>query len=223
MGGGKQRWEIRSPQGLCGMRKCLTMQSWGENLVAMLREQIFFYVCMLQSFSRIQLFETPWTVAHQAPLSMEFSRQGCFSGQPFPSLGDLPDPGIEPRSPALQADSLPSEPPGKIPLFLQSSIISAFGLHIFPQHYSSDPNLPPASVRSSLLLGEDLEFVVTYWHCFPTLDVTVARLLISVFPQLIQCDRQGGSDHSWATPCLTHTQTHIRFNKTLVLTKPLRC
>ena len=56
---------------------------------------------------------TPWTVAHQAPLSVGFSRQEYWSGLPFPSLGDLPDPGIEPGSPALQADSLPSEPPGK--------------------------------------------------------------------------------------------------------------
>ena len=50
----------------------------------------------------------PWTVACQAPLSMEFSRQEYWSGLPFPSPGDLPDPGIEPGSPALQADSLPS-------------------------------------------------------------------------------------------------------------------
>ena len=52
---------------------------------------------------------TPWTVARQAPLSMGFSRQAYWSGLPFPSPGDLPDPGIEPRSPALQADSLPTE------------------------------------------------------------------------------------------------------------------
>jgi len=56
---------------------------------------------------------TPWTIACQAPLSMEFSRQEYWSGLPFPSPGDLPDPGIEHRSPALQADSLLSEPPGK--------------------------------------------------------------------------------------------------------------
>ena len=56
---------------------------------------------------------TPWTVAHQAPLSMNFSRQGYWSGLPFPFPGDLPDPGIEPGSPALQADSLPTELPGK--------------------------------------------------------------------------------------------------------------
>ena len=53
---------------------------------------------------------TPWTVAHQAPLSMEFSRQEYWSELPFPSPGDLSDPGIEPRFPALQEDSLPSKP-----------------------------------------------------------------------------------------------------------------
>ena len=56
---------------------------------------------------------TPWTVAHHAPLSMGFSRQEYWSGLPFPSPGDLPHLGMEPRSPALQADSLPFEPPGK--------------------------------------------------------------------------------------------------------------
>ena len=61
----------------------------------------------------VQLFAIPWTVAYTAPLSMEFSRQEYWSGLPFPSPGDLPDPGIEARSPALQADTLPSEPPGK--------------------------------------------------------------------------------------------------------------
>ena len=55
----------------------------------------------------------PWTVAHQAFPSMGFSRQEYWSGLPFPSPGDLLDPGIEPRSPILQADTLTSEPPGK--------------------------------------------------------------------------------------------------------------
>ena len=63
--------------------------------------------------SHIRLFATPWTVAPQAPPSMGFSRQEYWSGLPFPSPGDLPDPGIKPRSPALQADTLTSEPPGK--------------------------------------------------------------------------------------------------------------
>ena len=55
----------------------------------------------------------PWTLAHQASPSMGFSRQEYWSGLPFPSPRDLPDPGIKPRSPALQADALTSEPPGK--------------------------------------------------------------------------------------------------------------
>ena len=67
----------------------------------------------VQSLSRVPLFATPWTVTRQAPLSMGFSRQEYWSGLPFPSPGDLPDPGIKPRSPALQADALTSEPPGK--------------------------------------------------------------------------------------------------------------
>ena len=67
----------------------------------------------VKSLSRVQLFVTPWTIAHQAPLSMGFSRQEYWSGFPFLSPGDLSDPGIEPGSCILQADSLPSEPPGK--------------------------------------------------------------------------------------------------------------
>ena len=63
--------------------------------------------------STVRLFATPWTVAHQASPSMEFSRHEYWSGLPFPSPGDLPDPGIEPGSPTLQAEALPSEPPGK--------------------------------------------------------------------------------------------------------------
>ena len=66
-----------------------------------------------ESLSHVRLFATPWTVAHKASLSMEFSRQEYWSGYSFPSPGDLPDPGIEPESLALQADSLPSEPTGK--------------------------------------------------------------------------------------------------------------
>ena len=64
----------------------------------------------VKSLSRVRLFVTLWTVAHQAPPSMGFSRQEYWSGLPFPSPGDLPGPGIEPRSPALQADALTSEP-----------------------------------------------------------------------------------------------------------------
>ena len=74
------------------------------------------HMCMkvkVKSLTRVRLFATPWTVAYQAPLSMRFSRQEYWSGLPFPSPGDLPDPGIEPGSPALESDALTSEPPGK--------------------------------------------------------------------------------------------------------------
>ena len=63
--------------------------------------------------SRVRLLATPQTIACYAPPSMGFSRQEYWSRLPFPSSEDLPDPGIKPRSPALQADALPSEPPGK--------------------------------------------------------------------------------------------------------------
>ena len=62
---------------------------------------------------------TPWTVAYQAAPSIGFSRQEYWSGLPFPSPGDLPDPGIEPGSSVWQADPLPSEPPGK-PTYLKT-------------------------------------------------------------------------------------------------------
>ena len=67
----------------------------------------------VQSLSRVRLFATTWTVAYQAPPSKGFSRQEYCSVVPFPPPGDLPNPGIEPRSPALQADNLPHELPGK--------------------------------------------------------------------------------------------------------------
>ena len=67
----------------------------------------------VKSLSCVQLFVTPWTVAYQASPSMGFSRQEYRSGLPFPPPGDLPNPGIEPRSPTLQADALWSELPGK--------------------------------------------------------------------------------------------------------------
>ena len=72
----------------------------------------------LKLLSHVRLFATPWTVAYQAPPSMGFSRQEYWSGLPFPSPGDLPNPRIEPESPALQADALPSEPPGKDPMYV---------------------------------------------------------------------------------------------------------
>ena len=81
----------------------------------------------MKSLSRVQLFATPWTLAYKAPLSMEFSRQEYWSGLPFLSPGDLPNPGIKPGSPALQTDTLLSEPPGKPQKF------TFFYIAIFPK------------------------------------------------------------------------------------------
>ena len=68
----------------------------------------------VKSLSHVQPFATPWTIANQAPLSMGFSTQEYWSALPFPSPGDLPNPRMEPGSPVLQADALPSESPGKL-------------------------------------------------------------------------------------------------------------
>ena len=70
-------------------------------------------VCVCVSHSVVSDSATPWTVARQAHLSIEYSRQECWSVLPLPSPGDLLDSGLKPRSPALQTDSLPSEPPRK--------------------------------------------------------------------------------------------------------------
>ena len=85
---------------------------WGLSEVGELNTKWCLHWCVLSHFSNVRLFVTLWTVAHQAPLSMGFSRQEYWSGLPCCPPGDLPNPGTEPRSPTLQ-NSLPSEPPGK--------------------------------------------------------------------------------------------------------------
>ena len=106
----------------------------------------------VKSRSRVWLFVTPWTVAYQAPPSMRFSRQEYWSGLPFPSPGNLPDPGIEPGSPAWEADTLTSEPPGK-PVGVYS--------------YSKNISIPSLSVLFSIL--EAFTFLVFgHPHCIVT-------------------------------------------------------
>ena len=79
------------------------------------------HVCVLSHYNLVRLFATPWTVAHEAFLSMGFFRQGYWSGLPCPSPGDPPDPGIKSRSPALRTDSLLIEP----------QMLINFHLHLF--------------------------------------------------------------------------------------------
>ena len=90
---------------------------------------------------------TPWTVDYQASLSMEFSRQEYWSGLPLPSPGDLPNPGVEPRSPALQVDALTSEPPGKPNVHKRSKIGPVCFTHI-------------AICEAAMVIPECLEFPV---------------------------------------------------------------
>ena len=87
-----------------------------------------------QSLSHVWLFATSWTVARQATLSMGFSRQEYCSWWSFPSLGDLPNPGIKSRSPALQADSLPAEPSGKHQGFAKWQVTTTFTLLCLEGH-----------------------------------------------------------------------------------------
>ena len=93
--------------------------------------------------SCVLLFVTPWIIASQAPLSMGFSRQGYWSGLTFPSPGDLPNPGIEPRSPELQENALPSELLGK-PIgsgeVLTRLLSSKNCLFLAELHFILDPN-----------------------------------------------------------------------------------
>ena len=81
-----------------------------------------YFVVVVQWLSHVQLFATLWTIAHQAPLSMGFPRQEYWSGLPFPSPGDLPNPGIKPMSPEFAGRFFTTEPPGKpSQFFLPSS------------------------------------------------------------------------------------------------------
>ena len=105
----------------------------------------------LKSLSRVRLFATPWTIAYQAPPSMGFSRQECWSGLPFPSPGDLPDLGIKPRSPTLQADALLSEPPGKCGS-IQLSSLSLVRLFATPWTAVLQASLSITNSQSSLRL-----------------------------------------------------------------------
>ena len=101
----------------------------------------------VKSLSCVQLFATPCTVAHQAPLSMGFSRQEYWSGLPLPSPGDLPDPGIETRSPAIAGRRFKGQD------YLRCSVVSAGN-----DHRLGAGEAPPAIL--SIFLGDELTSVV---------------------------------------------------------------
>ena len=132
----------------------------------------------------------PRTIALLAPLSMEFSRQEYWSGLPFPSLGDLPDPGIKPRSPGLQADSLLLEPPGK-PIYHQRAyqIISHSASFNFPHNSvgkestcnAGDPSSIPGLGRSP---GEGIGYPLQY--SWASLVAQLVKNLPSVWETSVQ-------------------------------------
>ena len=134
----------------------------------------------VKSLSRVRLFATPWTVAYQAPLSMGFSSQEYWSGF---SPVDLPDPGMEPRSPALQTDALPSEPPGK------SIVFSVDGYSILPYIYLCHQCLH--CIPSSLLWSFFFLFLF-----FFTMVILLAKF-ISSKSSLFYLKIPSFSPHSW--------------------------
>ena len=107
------------------------------------------------SLNHVWLFVTLWTVAHQAPLSMGFSKQQYWSGLPFPSPGDFSDPGIKAGSPALQADALSSEPSGK-PLHRKSTP-HGYGL-VWRSNQSILKEISPECSLEGLMLKLKLQY-----------------------------------------------------------------
>ena len=105
------------------------------------RGLLFKPLCVLVALSHVRLAAKPWTVAHQAPLSLQVSWQEDWRGLPFPFLGYLPGPGIDPGSPALQADSSPSEPPEKPLSYLVCGILLQ-QLELRPLHVPTIVQLP---------------------------------------------------------------------------------
>ena len=115
----------------------------------------------VKSLSHVQLFATPWTVAHQAPLSMVFPRQEYWKGLPFLSPGDLPNPGIEPRSATLQADALTSAPPGKFRCFVVYNSFATPWTAAGPGQ-DSLPSLPPGVCPNSCPLSRWCFFTLLF-------------------------------------------------------------
>ena len=112
----------------------------------------------MKSLSHVQLFETPWTVVFQAPPSMGFSRQEYWSGLPFPSPRDLPNRGIEPRSPALQADAF-------YHLSYQGSLYIAMELKNLKYNIATSLSNDTLKLNISFIKIKGEKFYFEYHHC----------------------------------------------------------
>ena len=128
----------------------------------------------MKSLSRARTFATPCTVAHQAPPSMGLSRRESWSGLPFPSPGDLPVRGMEPRSPTLQADALTSEPPGK-PELIEEVLI------LYPQHFTWYNGFSPCLLVICLIEIKAKYVDLILFQCNHT---AVSQKLIKLLPQM---------------------------------------
>ena len=139
------------------------------------------FVCV--SLSRVQFFITSWTVAHQAPLSTEFSRQEYWSELPLPSPGDLPKPEIEPGSPALQADSLLSEPIYMSSSSVQFSSVAQSCLTVCDPMDCSTPGFPAHHQLP--------ELAQTHVHCVSD-GIQPSYPLSSPFPPALSLSQHQG-------------------------------
>ena len=148
----------------------LICDCWNVNSYSVWIKHLYGCACVLSRFSSVQLFVIPWTVAHQAPLSMGFSRQEYWGGLPCSPRGDLPSPGIEPETPmtpALQVDSLPIEPPEKPQsAFLlwklkqsAAAAVAAKSLQLCPTLCDPVDGSPPGSPVPGILQARTLEWV----------------------------------------------------------------
>ena len=152
----------------------------------------------MKSFSHVRLFVIPWTVTYQTPPSMGFSRQGYWSGVPFPSSGDLPDPGIKPKSPALQADTLPSESPKNNQRQRNNTYTQTWNLRL------SEPNINLAINSNFLILlrmrywsHEAFELLQTASRLVPGPDSIVHHLTcLPAFPAMWVALRGGSNSGS---------------------------
>ena len=161
----------------------------------------------VKSLSRVRLFATPWTVAYQAP-SMRFSRQEYWSGLPFPSPADLPDRGNEPGSPALQADALPSEPPGKpSPTYTSSFwepllLFSFFFAILFYFFAVFSPHTLNLLFCIGVQLINNIVIVSGKWW-----RDSAIHIYVSILPQIPLLSRL---PHNW-------TEFHMLYNRSLLL------
>ena len=117
---GSQKWISKSTDVQASLVKCHSWLNSRKRNLWMRRASCIYYTIYVSAYmlSCVQLFGTPWTVARQASLFIRFTRQEYWSGLPFPSPGDLPDPGIEPVSPALAGRLSTTVPPGKQPRYI---------------------------------------------------------------------------------------------------------